>query len=74
MGNDVAVMVVVYFDGVKEMEGEPKEVLRYLSEKEVDGYNLNKFECFEFDEDARSYNDYVDFGADLTKSDLEEMV
>ena len=74
MGNDVAVMILVYFDGILEMEGEPKEVLKFLAEKKEDGYNLNKFECFEYDEDARHYNDYVDFGVDLTESDLEEMV
>ncbi len=76
MGNDVAVLVLVYFDGVLEMEGEPKEALKYLAEKRECEYkyNMNKFDVFEYDEDARNYNDYVEFGVDLTESDLEDMV
>lgn len=74
MGNDIAVMILVFFDGIKEMEGEPKEALRYLAEKRDCDYNMNKFECFEYDEDARNYSDYVDFGTELSEEDLEEMV
>lgn len=74
MGNDIAVLVVVYFDGVKEMEGDPKEVLKFLSMKREMEYNMSKFESFEYDEEARSYQDYVDFGVDLSEEDLEEMV
>ena len=76
MGNDVAVLVLVFFDGILEMEGEPKEALKYLAEKRECEYkyNMSKFECFEYDEDARHYNDYVEFGVELNEGDLEEMV
>lgn len=74
MGNDIAVMILVFFDGILEMEGEAKEVLKFLAEKRDSDYNMNKFECFEYDEDARHYNDYVDFGVELSEDDLEDMV
>lgn len=74
MGNDIAVMILVFFDGILEMEGEAKEALKFLSMKREMEYNMSKFECFEYDEDARGYSDYVDFGTELSEEDLEDMV